>query len=169
MSVPDRLRCLFSARLERHEDSYVFEVPRSEVDRGSVTPGEGYRVALIETPTEETGGDGTGANTGGRQGRAGDRPNRSPPVEAGDIREVTVETLGDEGDGIARIDRGYVLIVPGTEPDQEVAVEIETVRETFAIAAIVDESGGSDDVSTDDVPTDDAPMDDPSSDVDPID
>lgn len=164
MSVPDRLRCLFSARLERHEDSYVFEVPRSEVDRGSVTPGEGYRVALIETPAEEAGGDRTEASTGGRQEWADDRPTRSPPVEAGDVREVTVETLGDEGDGIARIDRGYVLIVPDAEPDQEVAVEVETVRETFAIAAIIDESGGSDDASADDAPTDD-----PSSDVDPID
>ena len=34
-------------------------------------------------------------------------------VESGDIHEVTIESLGD---GIAKIDCGYVVIVPGTRP-----------------------------------------------------
>ena len=34
-------------------------------------------------------------------------------VESGDIHEVTIESLGD---GIAKIDCGYVVIVSGTRP-----------------------------------------------------
>ena len=37
-------------------------------------------------------------------------------VESGDIHEVTIESLGDQGNGIAKIDCGYVVIVPGTRP-----------------------------------------------------
>ena len=68
-----------------------------------------------------------------------------PPVEPGDIREVTIESLGDQGDGIAKIDHGYVVIVPGTHPDDEVTVEIEQARENLAFARVRDDKRESDD------------------------
>jgi len=52
---------------------------------------------------------------------------------------VTIESLGDQGDGIAKIDRGYVVIVPGTRPDDEVTVEIENARENVAFARVRDD------------------------------
>ena len=72
---------------------------------------------------------------------------QSPPVESGDTREVTIESLGDQGDGIAKIDRGYVVIVPGTRPDDEVTVEIENARENVAFARVRDDNRESDESS----------------------
>ena len=65
---------------------------------------------------------------------------QEPPVEPGDIREVTIESLGDQGDGIAKIDHGYVVIVPETRPDGEVTVEIENARENVAFARVRDDN-----------------------------
>ena len=58
-------------------------------------------------------------------------------MSEGDTRTVTIETTGDQGDGIARIEHGYVVIVPGSVPDDELTVEINVVKENFAIAEIV--------------------------------
>jgi predicted RNA-binding protein with TRAM domain len=51
---------------------------------------------------------------------------------------VTIETIGDQGDGIAKVDRGYVVIVPGGQPGDEPTVEIEQVQENVAFASVVD-------------------------------
>ncbi|MGM0398195.1 MAG: TRAM domain-containing protein [Halobacteriota archaeon] len=64
-----------------------------------------------------------------------------PPVEEGDVREVTIESTGDQGDGIAKVDRGFVVIVPGARPGDDVTVEIESVQPNYAVANVVgDES-----------------------------
>ena len=63
----------------------------------------------------------------------------TPPVETGDVRTVTVETTGDQGDGIAKVERGYVVIVPEAEPGEEPTVEIEQVKQNVAFARVVDE------------------------------
>ena len=60
---------------------------------------------------------------------------------------MTIESLGDQGDGIAKIDRGYVVIVPGTRPDDEVTVEIENARENVAFARVRDDNRESDESS----------------------
>ncbi|OYR56446.1 deoxyribonuclease, partial [Halorubrum sp. E3] len=54
-------------------------------------------------------------------------------------RDVTIETLGDKGDGIAKIERGYVVIVPDAEPGEEPTVEITSVRENVSFANVVEE------------------------------
>lgn len=142
VEIPDRLRCLFNATLERHGDSYVLEVPREELDRGEVTSSETYRVAVLPqsgsqsaTTTDET----------RQQRRTPEDDERTPPVEEGEQRQVAIETLGDQGDGIAKVERGYVLIVPGAHPGDEPTVEIESVRENVAFAQVVEGSGGSPD------------------------
>lgn len=56
------------------------------------------------------------------------------------MREVTIESLGDKGDGIAKVERGYVVIIPETDPDDEVTVEIEQVRDTVAFARVLDDA-----------------------------
>ena len=47
MESSEQLRSLFSAPVEETADSYVIEVPRSEVDGGSVDATENYQVALL--------------------------------------------------------------------------------------------------------------------------
>ena len=143
VEIPDQLECLFSTSIDRQGDSYRIEVPRSELEEGTITAGETYRVAIVSgTPRSddaETRQQPDGASSSPRSDS--DSPTQQePPVEPGDIREVTIESLGDQGDGITKIDRGYVVIVPGTRPDDEVTVEIEQARENLAFARVRDDN-----------------------------
>ena len=126
VEIPDRLESLFTGLIEEDDDSYRIGVPEDALDLGAVSAGETYRVAILREfqPSENH----------QEQPSVGSTP--TPPVDTGDIREVTIETLGDQGDGIAKIERGYVLIVPGARPDDEVTVEITDVRENFAFTSV---------------------------------
>jgi predicted RNA-binding protein with TRAM domain len=129
MEISEKLLCLFSADVTDEGDRYVVEVPKREVDTGSIGPGETYRVALISTheasaePTEDS-----------RPAHNGPQP----PVEPGEIRYVEIEDLGKQGDGIARVERGYVIIVPGGEVGERVKVEITEVKSNFAVGDILE-------------------------------
>ena len=129
MEISEKLLCLFSAEVEDAEDRYVVEVPRREIDTGSIEAGETYRVALISGERDATGGPAT-------ESRPGEEP--QPPVEPGEIRYVEIEDLGKQGDGIARVERGYVIIVPGAEVGERVKIEIAEVKSNFAVGEIVD-------------------------------
>lgn len=136
VQIPDSLRSVFSATVDERGGKYVFEVPQGEIDHDAVEPGSTYRVALFESGTSsdattpEAGRSGTDA--------AGPGGVPEPPVDEGEIREVTIETVGDQGDGIAKVERGYVLIVPGARPGEAPTVEVETVKRNVAFATVVD-------------------------------
>ena len=55
------------------------------------------------------------------------------PVSAGDIREVTIDGQGGQGDGIARVD-DFVLFVKGARRGERCKVRIIEVKRTFATA-----------------------------------
>ena len=129
MEISEKLLCLFSAEVSDEGDRYVVEVPRRELETGSIAPGETYRVALIATSTAE---ESTDSSSGG----APDEP--QPPVELGEIRYVEIEDLGKQGDGIARVERGYVIIVPGAEVGERVKIEITEVKPNFAVGEVID-------------------------------
>ena len=59
------------------------------------------------------------------------------PVESGETHHVEIEELGEEGDGIAYVE-GFVVFVPDTELTEAVDVEIDTVRDSFAIGEVVE-------------------------------
>ncbi|MFC6784560.1 TRAM domain-containing protein [Halobaculum halobium] len=61
-----------------------------------------------------------------------------PPVDRGDEVTVDIEGIGDQGDGIARVDRGYVIIVPDTEKGERVRIQITSVKQNVAFAEVVD-------------------------------
>ena len=134
MDVSDDLLCLYTARLEERDGEFVFEVPDSELEYGDLETDGVYRVAVLPQGGRDSGG---GAD-GGRERRRSRRPNREPPVEEGDVRQVTIEGLGDQGDGIARVDRGYVVIVPDTEVGDEVEIEIQELHDNFAMGRVVE-------------------------------
>jgi len=133
MEISDKLLCLFNAEVTVDDDEYVVRVPTSEVEHGSVTPGDVYRVALIERGASDDGDDtadtGTADATGGPQ----------PPVEQGEIRYVEIEDLGKQGDGIARVERGYVIIVPDAEVGERVKIEVTQVKSNFAVGEIIED------------------------------
>ena len=59
------------------------------------------------------------------------------PVSVGDTFDVRVTKLGKKSDGIAYF-KGYVIFVPGTAIGDEVHIEIEMVKESFARAKVVE-------------------------------
>jgi predicted RNA-binding protein with TRAM domain len=46
--------------------------------------------------------------------------------------------IGDQGDGITRVERGFVVIVPDTKETERVTIEITDVRENVAFAEVVE-------------------------------
>jgi predicted RNA-binding protein with TRAM domain len=136
MEISEKLLCLFSADVREADGEYVVDVPKREVETGSLEPGETYRVALISRATEPT--ETTEADADVSASRSDDGP--QPPVEPGEMRYVEIEDLGKQGDGIARVERGYVIIVPGTEVGERVKIEITEVKSNFAVAEVVEES-----------------------------
>ena len=169
VELTDSLKCLFTGEVEESETGeYVVRIPQTEVEHDTVRNGETYRVVLLDREAAAgAGGSGGGASAGGSVtnesanrsagGQSDAAPRRSsdsqttgnrtnhdptangPPVSEGDVRDVTIETLGDQGDGIAKIERGYVVIVPDAELGDEVTVEITSVRENVSFASVIDE------------------------------
>jgi predicted RNA-binding protein with TRAM domain len=138
MELSEELRCLFSGRIERRDGSYVIEVPERELSLGDLEAGDVYRVALL-AGREEPERDAESTNTPSTD-RDGDQRVPTPPVEEGDVRDVEIVDIGEQGDGIAKVERGYVVIVPGGEMGDEVTVEITTVMDNYAIGEIRDEA-----------------------------
>ncbi|KAB1192187.1 MULTISPECIES: TRAM domain-containing protein [Haloferax] len=132
MEISDKLLCLFNADVRTEDDRYIVEIPRREVETGAIDPGETYRVALISreaheaVETEPSGGPAPSAEP-------------QPPVETGELRYVEIEDIGKQGDGIARVERGYVIIVPGTDVGERVKVEITEVKSNFAVGEVVED------------------------------
>ena len=134
VEIPDRLESLFTGSIEEDDDSYRIEVPEDALDLGAVSAGETYRVVILrESQPSES-----------HQEQPSVESTPTPPVSTGDVREVTIETLGDQGDGIAKIERGYVLIIPGARPEDEVTVEITDARENFAFTTVHEDTDRSD-------------------------
>ncbi|MDZ5810926.1 TRAM domain-containing protein [Halorubrum sp. AD140] len=152
VEITDSLACLFTGEVEERDGDHVVAVPSSEIEHGAIAPDETYRVALIQrdggvgsdAPTESEAAasadrDVVGNGDRGSTARSPVSDAAGPPVSEGDVREVTVETLGDKGDGIAKIERGYVVIVPDSEPGDQPTVEITSVRENVSFAEVVEE------------------------------
>lgn len=137
VEIPDSLRSLFSATIEEHDGTYVVEVPASEIASEALATEETYRVAIIDAPSAaESSTRQWPSSTPSRE--PAKHAESGPPVEEGEVRDVTIETVGDQGDGIAKVERGYVVIVPGAHPGDELTVEIEQVTENVAFARVVD-------------------------------
>jgi len=129
MEIPDELLCVFSAQVEERDGAYRLTVPEREVDNGAVDADGTYRIALL-------GSDSSTASSESDQSEAYRQP--PPPVEVGDRRSVEIEGIGEQGDGIARVERGYVIIVPDAEKHEKVTIEITKVNENVAFSEVVE-------------------------------
>jgi predicted RNA-binding protein with TRAM domain len=130
MDIPAQLRCLFAATVEERDDSYVIEVPAQELRLGDLKQGETYRVALLSASTDN---DAEQAETVSQT----EHMPPKPPVEVGEQRTVEIENIGDQGDGITRVDRGFVVIVPDTDVGERVIIEITDMGQNVAFAEVV--------------------------------
>ncbi|ELZ40756.1 TRAM domain-containing protein [Halorubrum californiense DSM 19288] len=136
IEISDSLRSVFSAQIEERDGSYIVDVPVSEIEHDALAADETYRVAILASASS------TSQETQEEQSQStAQEPTPTsdgPPVDEGEVRDVTIETTGDQGDGIAKVERGYVVIVPGGQPGDEPSVEIEQVQANVAFASIVD-------------------------------
>lgn len=137
VEIPDSLRSVFSATVHRRDETHVVEIPSGEITHDAVSPGETYRIAVFESPATIESGD-QDARPSDRSQHTRQRHPPEAPVGEGEIRDVTIETVGDQGDGIAKVDRGYVVIVPDAQPGDEPTVKIEEVQQNVAFATIID-------------------------------
>lgn len=131
MVISDRLLCLFSAQVEERDGSYFVEIPEQELDLGAMREGTAYRVAILPGVVDQ-------AEAESSPDRESDRGPPAPPVEEGEIREVEIDDIGEQGDGIARVERGFVVIVPDTDQGERVRIEITDVGESVAFAEVVE-------------------------------
>ena len=138
MEISETLQTLYTATVEQADGTYQITVPKREIATGTLAEDETYRVALISTSASDT----DAADTTDLAHCTGDDDQQQeydgPPVEEGEQRDVEIENLGDQGDGIAKVERGYVIIVPETEMGDRVTVEMQQVRENVAFADVVD-------------------------------
>jgi len=65
--------------------------------------------------------------------------NNMAPVREGDEIDVKIEAIGDKGDGIAKKD-GFVLVIPGTQVNDEVRVRVTKVLRRVGFAEVVGDS-----------------------------
>ena len=143
MEISDDLECLFTAEIQDKDGVFQIRVPDREIELGEIAPGDTYRVAMIPSKTQTktaTDGKSTVESTNTESSSNGQAPStkQEPPVEVGETREVEIDSLGDQGDGIARVERGYVLIIPDTEVGDKVTARIETTKQNVAFAEVVE-------------------------------
>lgn len=136
MSVNDLL-AIFSAEIERSNGSYVITVPERELEVGELEPGSVYRFGVMQPTRGETSSSGRS-----RTERSG------PPVDEGDVLEVEIDSKGEEGDGIAYVEGGYVVFVPNTAIGERVTVEVVSVGPRFARAEPVEGTASDSDMET---------------------
>jgi len=140
--ISDSLRLLFETSVEAEDNRYVVSIPAELVENGTVSTDTLYRVALLgtETPAADAESGSTDSESARPPRDSQSTQPQGPPVEEGETRIVSIDTLGDQGDGIAKVERGFIVIVPGTKPGDRVEVEITDVKETVAFAETVGEA-----------------------------
>jgi len=144
VTIPDSLQILFTGTIEEQDDeTYVIELPRREVEQLSLTSGEAHRVALL--PPRETANQQATAPTNsspnqqsnGAHSDPNGTPASGPPVSEGDVMGVEIVDEGDQGDGIAKVEGGYVIIVPEGDIGERLFIEIDAVKDNVSFGSIV--------------------------------
>ena len=135
MEISDDLLCLFTAQVSAEDDSYHIEIPGREIENGTIDTTETYRVAMLPADSDTISDSSTDQPV---EPAPEPESDQQPPVDVGETRDVEIDSIGDQGDGIARIDRGYVVIVPDTEVGDRATVRIESAKENVAFAEVVE-------------------------------
>ena len=131
VEISGDLLCLYTAKIDASGDTYTVEVPKREVEAGELTPGEPTKVAVFSTAPSAS------DSSSNSQSATQRTHSESPPVDEGDIVDVEIDSLGDQGDGIGRVGPGYVVIVPETDVGERVSVRIIEAKENVAFAEVV--------------------------------
>ncbi|NOR78428.1 MAG: TRAM domain-containing protein [Methanophagales archaeon] len=69
---------------------------------------------------------------------SGERRDINAPLNVGDSYDVSIEDVGREGDGIARVE-GFVVFVPNTKKGDNVKIRISKVSRRVGFGEVVTE------------------------------
>ena len=58
------------------------------------------------------------------------------PIKVGDEVDVTIEAVGEKGDGIAKV-KGFVIFVPGTKQGESVKIRINKVLRKVGFGEVI--------------------------------
>ncbi|MDP6156331.1 MAG: TRAM domain-containing protein [Candidatus Thermoplasmatota archaeon] len=61
---------------------------------------------------------------------------RSPPIREGEQYDVRIESLGREGDGIAKVEN-FVVIVPNTKVGDNIKIRVTKVSRRVAFGEVI--------------------------------
>lgn len=128
MDIPNDVLAIFTSRIKSGGNP-GFSIPEQELEIGELEVGEKYRIAVLP-PAQVT------VSSLGKKSE--EQLSQEPPVEEGETREVEIEDIGEQEDGITRVERGFVVIVPDTDQGERVTVEIADVSENVAFAEVVE-------------------------------
>ena len=67
------------------------------------------------------------------------RQPQSPPVSQGQEVDVLVESVGDKGDGVAKV-KGFVVFIPGTSKGEAIRIRIKKVMKSVAFGEKIGEA-----------------------------
>jgi predicted RNA-binding protein with TRAM domain len=130
------LLAVFSAEIERKNGDYVISIPDRELEVGDLDPDAVYRFGVLGPVDSEP------------TPRKTESSRSTPPVDEGDVLEVEIDSKGEEGDGIAYVEGGYVVFVPNTAIGDVVNVEVVSVGPRFARAEPVAGTPSDSDIET---------------------
>jgi predicted RNA-binding protein with TRAM domain len=68
-------------------------------------------------------------------------PRKVAPVQIGDELDVEIESVGEKGDGVAKIE-GFVLFIPGVQKGDKVKIKVTKVFRKVGFAEVVGQSEG---------------------------
>ncbi len=89
-----------------------------------------------------------------RYGDRGFRRQPTAPIKVGDVVEVTIEAVGEKGDGLAKIS-GFVLFIPGVKQGEKHTVKITRVLRSVGFAEVVTGEAATKQPANDDAGSDD--------------
>lgn len=144
--IPEELVYLSTHKIQQSDEQYEIQIPDTHIEGGPLDESDEYRVAIMRTtdpsPSSQSASDSdpqeSSVSNTNRNSPTGDE--YEPPVSVGDELTVTIDSTGDQGDGIAHVAGGYVVVVENANVGEELLVHIDSVKQNYSFASIVDNS-----------------------------
>jgi predicted RNA-binding protein with TRAM domain len=143
MEIPDELVSLFTTQVEARRGSFVIEIPKNEVRHGTVRLEDTYRVAILSSTVSRPEGERSESSRRAPERRLDiertldDEAVSEPPVSVGETLTVEIEDVGEQGDGIARVDGEFVIFVPSTDVGDEVTIRVTHLLDTYGFGQVI--------------------------------
>lgn len=80
----------------------------------------------------------------------------APPVKVGEELDVTIEAVGEKGDGIAK-KNGFVLFIPGVKEGQQVHIRVTKVLRKVGFAEVCTPGSAPAEAPAGEAPAEEAP------------